>query len=98
MNDKYIITVYCLIEDLLKAYGYRDDLRATVSAAEVLTVAVISAKYFQNHHKRALCVLVKLGDIPPLSVSRFNRRLHALRDWLYGIITTLCEWGGVHHR
>lgn len=91
MNDTYIVTVYCLIEDLLKAYGYRDDLRATVSAAEVLTVAVISAKYFQNHHERALCILVKLGDIPPLSVSRFNRRLHALRDWLYGIITTLCE-------
>ncbi|MEQ8671735.1 MAG: hypothetical protein RLP44_21570 [Aggregatilineales bacterium] len=59
MNDTYIVTVYCLIEDLLKAYGYQDDCRATVSAAEVLTVAIISAKYFQNHHERALCILAK---------------------------------------
>jgi hypothetical protein len=82
MNDTYIVTAYSVIEDLLRAYDYQDDQRATVSAAEVLTVAVVAAKYFQNHHERALCILVQLGDIPPLSVSRFNRRLHALRDWL----------------
>lgn len=91
MNDTYIVTAYSVIEDLLRGYGYQDDPRATVSAAEVLIVAVIAAKYFQNHHERALCILVKMGDIPPLSVSRFNRRLHALRDWLYGIVTLLGE-------
>ena len=91
MNDTYIVTAYCVIEDLLKAHDYQDDTRATVSAAEILTVAVIAAKYFQNHHERALCILIKLGDIAPLSVSRFNRRLHALRDWLYGIVTILGE-------
>lgn len=91
MNDTYIVTAYSVIEDLLKAYGYQDDPRATVSAAEVLIVAVVAAKYFQNHHERALCILVKLGDIPPLSVSRFNRRLHALRDWLSGIVSLLGE-------
>ena len=91
MNDTYIVTAYCLIEDLLKADGYHDDPRTTVSAAEVLTVAVVAAKYFQNHHERALCILVQLGDIPPLSVSRFNRRLHALSDWLYGLVTVLGE-------
>lgn len=91
MNDTYIVTVYSVIADLLKAYNYQDDPRARVSAAEVLTVAVVAAKYFHNHHERALCILVRLGDIPPLSVSRFNRRLHALRDWLYGIVTLLGE-------
>ncbi len=34
---------------------------------------------------------MQLGDIPRLSVSRFNRRLHALNDWLYGIVTLLGE-------
>jgi hypothetical protein len=91
MNDTYIVTAYCVIEDLLKAHCYQDDRRATISAAEILTVAVVAAKYFQNHHERALCILIKLGDISPLSVSRFNRRLHALRDWLYGIVTILGE-------
>jgi len=91
MNDTYIVTAYCVITDMLKAYGYQDDVRATVSAAEILTVAVVAAKYFQNHHERALYVLVKVGDIPRLSVSRFNRRLHELRDWLSGIVTVLGE-------
>ena len=91
MNDTYIVTAYSVIEDILNAYGYEDDCRATVSAAEILIVAVLAAKYFQNHHERALCMLVRIGDIPPLSVSRYNRRLHALSDWLYGLVTLVGE-------
>lgn len=91
MNDTYIVTAYSVIDDVLKAHGYTDDKRTNIGAAEILTVAVVAAKYFQNHHERALCILIKVGDIPPLSVSRFNRRLHALSDWLYGIVTLLGE-------
>lgn len=91
MNDSYIVTAYCVIEDVLTAYNYEDDVRSSVSAAEVILVAVVAAKYFQNHHERALCILVRLGDIPKLSVSRFNRRLHALSDWLHNIVSLLGE-------
>jgi hypothetical protein len=91
MNDTYIVTAYSVIADILKAYGHCDDPRASVSAAEVLLVAVVAAKYFHNHHERALTILVKLGDIPPLSVSRFNRRLHQLQTWLYSIVSLLGE-------
>jgi len=91
MNDNYIVTAYSVIDDLLKAHDYTDDVRATISAGEILTVAVVAAKYFHNNHEQALCILIKLGDIPSLSVSRFNRRLHALKDWLYGIVTLLGE-------
>ena len=91
MNDTYIVTVYVVIDDLLKAYGFEDDCRTTVSAAEILTVGVVAAKYFQNHHERALCVMTRLGYVRALSLSRFNRRLHALRDWLAGILSLLLE-------
>src|SRR5258706_4383304 len=91
MNDTYILTSYVVIDDVSKAYGFADDCRATGTAAAVLTVSVVAAKYFQNHHERALCVLTRLGYIRGLSVSRFNRRLHALRDWLYGIIGLVAE-------
>jgi hypothetical protein len=79
MNDTYIVTAYVVIDDILKAHGFEDDCRASGSGAEILTVGVIAAKYFQNHHERAL------------SVSRFNRRLHALRDWLYNIVNLLTD-------
>jgi hypothetical protein len=84
MNDTFIVTTYVVIDTVLKAYGLEDDCRATCTAANILTVGVIAAKYFQNHHERALSVMTRLGYVHGLSVSRFNRRLHALRDWLYG--------------
>jgi len=91
MNDTYIVTTYVVIDNVLKAYGFEDDWRARGTAAEILTVGVVAAKYFQNHHERALCVMTRLGYVHGLSVSRFNRRLHALREWLYGILTLLSD-------
>ena len=74
MNDTYIVTTYVVIDDVLKAYGFVDDSRATGTAAEILTVSVIAAKYFQNHHERALCVMSRRGYVQALSVSRFPQR------------------------
>jgi hypothetical protein len=91
MNDTYIVRTYVVIDTVLKAHGFEDDCRATGTAAEILTVGVIAAKYFQNHHERALCVMTRLGYVKGLSVSRFKRRLHALRDWLYGIISLVAD-------
>jgi hypothetical protein len=91
MNDMFIVASFVVIDDILKAMNYQDDTRTTVSAAEILTVAVVAARYFQNHHERALCILQRLGDIPKLSVSRFNRRLHNLRDLFWHVLTVLGE-------
>lgn len=86
MDDTYIVTTYMVIDDILNGYGFVDDCRAIGTAAEILTVGVVAVKYFQNHHERALCVMTRSGYVHGLSVSRFNRRLHALQDWLCGII------------
>jgi hypothetical protein len=91
MNDTYIVTSYVVIDDILRAYGVEDDCRAKGTAAEILTVAVMAAKYFQNHHERAIGMMARLGYVHGLSVSRFNRRLHALRDWLYGVVSLVAE-------
>jgi hypothetical protein len=61
-----------------------------VSDAEVLTVAVVAAKHFQNHHALALATMQRQGYLSgALSASRFNRRLHALGDWFRLILETL---------
>ena len=91
MNEDYIVTVYYVMDEMLKGVNHQDDARSQVSAAEVLTVAVIAARYFQNHWERALCILIQQGEIGRVSISRFNRRLHALRDWFYGIVMGLGE-------
>ena len=71
--------------DSLKAMGWHDHHHATLTTAEILTVAITAAKYFHNHHERALQVLYLTGYIPRLSVSRFNRRLCSAVVFLEGI-------------
>lgn len=89
MNALYIVTVYVVLDDALKVMGHQDDSRATVSSAEILTVAVIAARYFHNHHERALCLLQQLHAIPRLSISRFNRRLHQVYPQLHAVLALL---------
>src|SRR6266581_2635270 len=91
MNDTYIVTTYVVIDDILKAWGFEDDCRASGHAAETLTVAVLAAKYFQNQHEQALCLLIRLGYVSRLSGSRFKRQLHKLHDWLFGIVMLVGE-------
>lgn len=91
MNATYIVTSYVVVDDILKLIGHTDDCRTQVSSAEILTVAIVAAKYFHNHHERALCLLQQTGYLPKLSVSRFNRRLHALQDILLLVVSLLGE-------
>ncbi len=48
MNDDLIVAAYVVIGETMAALGHRDHVLAQVSDAEVLTVAVVAAKYFAN--------------------------------------------------
>lgn len=92
MNQTIIVTVYVVIDDVLKLAHHRSHRLSQISDAEVLTVAVIAALYFRNHQERTLYVLEQMGYLSGhLSSSRFNRRLHTLRDWLEQILLVLSE-------
>lgn len=75
---QYIVAVYGMVDDLFRAMHYQDNVRSTISAAEIITVAIVAAKHFQNHHEQTVPLMVRLDYIRPISLSRFNRRLHAL--------------------
>ncbi len=49
MNAEWIITVFVILDELLAKGGHHDHTLARVGDAEVLTVAVVAAKYFQNY-------------------------------------------------
>jgi len=92
MDDDFIVTVYVVIDETMRVLEHRDHPLAGVSDAEVLTVAVVAAKHFQNHHALALATLQQQGYLSgTLSASRLNRRLHALADWFRLIQETLAE-------
>jgi hypothetical protein len=92
MDDDFIVTAYVVIAETLHALDHRDHPLAGVSDAEVLTVAVVAARHFQNHHALALATLQRQGYLSgALSASRLNRRLHALAGWFRLLLELLGE-------
>jgi hypothetical protein len=92
MDAIWILTVFEIIDTLMVHLDHHSHPLAHVPDSEVLTVAVVAAKYFQNHHERALAVMHATHYLSgSLSTSRFNRRLHALADWLAFVSETLGE-------
>ncbi len=92
MNATWIITVFVVVDDLMQELGHRTHKLAHASDAEVLLVAIVAAQFFQNHHERALAVMHETHYLSgTLSVSRFNRRVHALADWLPFLAEVLGE-------
>lgn len=84
LTEDKIISIYCIIDDILKGIEYKEDIRRKVSDSEVITTAVVSALYFGGHidNGRNFMKMTKL--IPSmLDKSRFNRRLHQLSDLLF---------------
>jgi hypothetical protein len=90
MTAEHIIGMYVVIDETMRALGHVSHHLAGVSDAEVLTVAVVAAAFYGNHHARALAVLRATGYLSRmLSTSRFSRRLHALADWLVLLLDVL---------
>ena len=93
--DLVIVAFYTLCDDLLIQHGYQDDPRAKMSAAEVMTTALVAAELFGGNHQRARQLLKEQGYIPNmLSKPRFNRRLHQIAPMfqtLFESIATDCK-------
>jgi hypothetical protein len=82
-QDK-IISIYCIVDDILKGIGHKEDIRRKVSDSEVITTAVVSALYFGGHIDNGRNFMKMTELIPAmLDKSRFNRRLHQISDLLF---------------
>ena len=89
MEEK-IIATFCLCDDLLKATWHHDSsFPQQLNDAEIMTIApgsspgqaLVAASCFQGRHDPARFMLAQHGYIPgKISKSRFNLRLHRLKD------------------
>lgn len=82
MNDQ-IIAIYCLCDDYLKSTEYDRNRwhNEKMSNSEVMTVVIVSARFFYGNIERARQMLKEFGYIHNmLSKSRLNRRIHNIPD------------------
>src|SRR6476661_4729393 len=82
-SDK-IISIYCIVDDILKGIEHKEDSRRRVSDSEIITTSLVSALYFGGHIDNSRNFMKMTGLVPDmLDKSRFNRRLHQLSDLLF---------------
>lgn len=76
-----IIEMYCVVNDLFKCMKIKDDIQVKMTTAEVITVALVSARFFGGNFEKGREFLKEHGYIPNmLSKSRFCQRLHKIPE------------------
>ena len=55
--DLTIVALYTICDDLLISLKHRNHPQAKMSDAEVMTTALVAARYFEGNHHPACCVL-----------------------------------------
>lgn len=83
------ITIYCFIDDFFHAIGRKDDAHCKVSDAELLTTALLSARYFHGNLHSACSYMRCHHGVRMIDKSGFIRRLHGLRDQLLALFAAL---------
>jgi hypothetical protein len=81
--EMYATIVYVVSEEVLRILKVEDDPQSKMSNAEVITFAILTAKFFSGNYKMARYLCKKLRLFPNiLSNSRLNRRIHRI-SWIY---------------
>src|ERR1700722_4277697 len=91
-----IITMYCLCDDFLIAFGHTDDPQSQMSTSEIMTVALVAAAYYHGNIECARLYLKNHGYFSRvLSKSRLNRRLLSIPEEIWrGLFSILA---GIFH-
>ena len=76
---EYVIAIYCLVDDLLKATGHEFDKRAKIYDSELISIVFIAAINYHSNMEKAYKYFPNY-DIIRVKVdkSRLSRRLRAL--------------------
>lgn len=91
-KDK-IISIFCLIDDILQGINHIEDVRRQVSDSEIILTAIVSSTSFYGNHSSAIKFMKQYGFIPNmLDKSRFNRRLHKIGKLLYELFEIVSSY------
>ncbi|HEY9300904.1 MAG TPA: IS982 family transposase [Phormidium sp.] len=89
--SEQVIAIYCFIDDFLKTVGHKTDAHCKVSDAEIMTTALIAARYFYGNQTTARIYMKEQHGVTMIDKSGFSRRLHCLEKQLVSIFYALAE-------
>lgn len=80
--ENYVVAIYCFIDDLRKKLIQKDESFRKTSDAEIITTAIIAAKYFGCNMVKARAYMASHHRVIFIDKSGFNRRIHKLHDFM----------------
>jgi hypothetical protein len=83
------IAIYCFIDDFFHTIGRKNDVHCKISDAEILTTALLSARYFYGNLHSACTYMQEHQGVQMIDKSGFTRRLHGLQEQLLALFTAL---------
>lgn len=91
MIEKFI-AIYVFIDDIMIEIGHKEPISRKTSDSEVITVALIAAKYFHGNIDHAISFVKSTRLIPGmLSKSRFNRRIHSIFEFIIDLFLNIAD-------
>ena len=91
-QDVVITTIYVVIDTICQKMLSTPPQKQKMTDAEIVTIAVCSALFFNSNHEKALVWLHISGYFPQvLSLSRFNRRVHRMKEFIEYCFESISE-------
>ncbi len=85
------IAIYCFIDDFFITIGRKDDVHCKLADAEILTTALLAARYFHGNLCSACSYMQQHHGVKMIDKSGFTRRLHRLRQQLLALFPALSD-------
>jgi len=90
--DTEVTAMYCITDDWLKARRHQESLQCEVTDAEVMTVALAAARFFEGNFEKAWRHLTEgRYMLRRLSRGQFNRRLHRISHLFQELFERLAQ-------
>jgi Transposase DDE domain len=83
------IAIYCFIDDFFHTIGRKNDVHCKLSDAEILTTALLAARYFYGNLHSACAYMQEHQGVRMIDKSGFTRRLPGLQQQLLALFTAL---------
>jgi hypothetical protein len=58
-----IITIFCLVDDILQSILYKDDLQVKLTIAEIITIAITASLFFFGNIERSRRFFYEYGYV-----------------------------------
>jgi Transposase DDE domain len=87
-----VIAIYVFIDDIMIEIGHKEPVNRNSSDSEIITVALIAAKYFHGNIDHAINFVKSTKLMSKmLSKSRFNRRIHLIFELIIDLFLNIAD-------